>query len=737
MVRTMFFKVVLLGVVLIATALEAQPERAAGPLNSYIVQVAGGADPGQVGRGVVQRTRGRLGHVYTNAVRGFSIQLPPGLAKQAIQAEPGVFLVESDVQVHAVAQTLPTGVNRIDADLNSTAKIDGIDERVDVDIAIIDTGIDRDHPDLNVVTGRRFYSVLWWTFQDDLYDDDNGHGSHCAGIAAAKDNGEGVVGVAPGARLWAVKVLDSTGSGYLSDVIAGVDWVTAHASTIEVANMSLAATASSSIFRTAIQNSVAAGVVHVVAAGNDAKDVYGFDGVFGTSDDVIPAAYPEAATISAMVDLDGIPGGEGGSSGYGTDDSFANFSNDSHSAVAGNPVTSPGGAIDLLMPGVDIVSCYLSGGYATGSGTSMASPHAAGLAALYIASNGRASSASGVYAIRQALIDTGVAQADPDNGLALPNDVDGNEENIGWAGPVGPPTPAPDAPPSVTITNPADGATVSGEVTVIADASDDVGVTQVEFFVDGGSVGADADGSDGWSAPWDTTSYSDGAHTARAIATDTAGQTSSDSVTVYTENVDNPPIVSIVHPANDAIVSGTVTVSADALDDNGVTQVEFFVGGSSIGVDTSGGNGWSASWDTAQYLDGAHTISATATDTAGQIASDSVVVTVNNAQAPRIAQVHVTAMPLLSFRSWWVATAMVTVAEDGLPVAGATVEGTWSGLYNKTASNTTDVFGFISFETGWLRKAGTVTFTVTRVVAPDGQEYVLDPPQPSGSTTGP
>jgi subtilisin family serine protease len=329
MARGILCKIVVLCAVSSLEVVEAQPQRPPAPLNAYIVQVTQGADPRQVGRGVVQRTNGKLGHVYTNAVRGFSVQLPPGLAKQAIEAQSGVLLVEPDVVVHAVGQTLPTGVDRIEAD-NSGATIP-----VDVDIAIIDTGVDIDHPDLTVVGGRHFYS-LWGllAFEDDLYDDDNGHGTHCAGIAAAKDNDIGVVGVAPGARIYAVKALDSTGSGYLSDVIAGVDWVTAHASTIEVASMSLTAIANSSIFRTAIQNSVGAGVVHFVAAGNDARDVYGLDGIFGTSDDIIPAAYPEAAAISAMADSDGIPGGYGPSTEYGSDDSFAYFSNDSHSPRA-------------------------------------------------------------------------------------------------------------------------------------------------------------------------------------------------------------------------------------------------------------------------------------------------------------------------------------------------------------------------------------------------------------------
>lgn len=184
-----------------------------------------------------------------------------------------------------VAQTLPTGADRIDVDLNTTANIDGIDERVDVDIAILDTGIDIDHPDLGeVVDGVHFWTTTTgppWnrgTFSDDNYDDDNGHGSHVAGIVAAIDNGIGVVGVAPGARLWAVKVF-TNGEGTVADVIAGVDWVTNKADLIEIANMSLTWQGNSETARTSIQNSVGAGVVYVAAAGNDSSDVYGTDGV--------------------------------------------------------------------------------------------------------------------------------------------------------------------------------------------------------------------------------------------------------------------------------------------------------------------------------------------------------------------------------------------------------------------------------------------------------------------------
>src|SRR3989454_1093227 len=132
-----------------------------------------------------------------------------------------------------LSQPFPTGIRRIGADVSPAARIDGIDERVNADIAIIDTGIDLTHPDLNVYRNVSFVSGTT------SGNDDNGHGTHVAGIAAALDNNIGVVGVAPGARLWAVKVLNSDAWGAVSDVISGVDYVTEHAGEIEVANMSL------------------------------------------------------------------------------------------------------------------------------------------------------------------------------------------------------------------------------------------------------------------------------------------------------------------------------------------------------------------------------------------------------------------------------------------------------------------------------------------------------------------
>lgn len=406
----------------------------------YIVTLNEGVDVDLASEVMASLTGGNVTNRYRAALRGLSIAVPPVVNIEDIRSFSFVKTAERDLRAYISAQTIPTGIKRIGTLENTVAAINGGGGDVDVDIAIIDTGIDSDHPDLNVAGGRRFYTANsgppWsrGTYEDDLYDDDNGHGTHVAGTAAAKDNDTGVVGVAPGARLWAVKVLDANGSGSFSDIIAGIDWVTANAEFIEVANMSLGGQGKLDALRTAIQESVAAGVVYIVAAGNDDDDVYGPDGVFNTSDDHIPAAYPEVAAISALADSDGLAGGLGSSTSYGADDSFASFSNYSWNEAAGNPVSSPGKAIDLVLPGVSIYSTYLNGGYATASGTSMASPHAAGLAALYIAANNRAENTAGVYNIRNALIGAGLDQASGQRLASPTSEPDNNPENLGWAG---------------------------------------------------------------------------------------------------------------------------------------------------------------------------------------------------------------------------------------------------------------------------------------------------------------
>ena len=502
------------------------------------------ADPRGLANALARAHGARIGHVYQHALKGFSFA-GPERAAEALARDFDVAYVEPDLYAHAVLhenafQTLPTGVDRINADLNATANIDGVDDRVNVDVAVIDTGIDLDHPDLNVFSDinctKESGGPPWarTVSCEPGGNDGNGHGTHVAGTIGAIDNGIGVVGVAPGARLWAVKVLDNNGSGKFSWVIAGIDYVTAHADQIAVANMSLGGVGRLDSLRTAIQNSVAAGVVYVVAAGNSASDVYGEDGVFEGSeqnDDFIPAAYPEVATISAMGDTDGQDGGLGENTSRGTaDDTFADFTNFSNSVVAGNPVTSLGAAIDTAAPGVDITSTWKDGMYATISGTSMASPHVAGSAALEAATNGRANNATGVAAIRQALIDA--AQAQSAWGPANTNDPDANPEGLDIAGG---PLSTPNDAPTVSITSPADGSTFDSGATILfegtASDTEDGDLTASLVWT------SDINGQIGTGGSFSTT-LSDGNHTITASATDTGGKTGSASIGI---TVGSPP----------------------------------------------------------------------------------------------------------------------------------------------------------------------------------------------------
>lgn len=327
-------------------------------------------------------------HNYNHALKGFAGPISE-IALDSLRTDYRVRSIEPDVvveafpigspkvrtQLHTNAfETLTTGINRVDADLNSRIDLSAIG------IAIIDTGIWLTHPDLNVTGSVNFVR------RNKSANDDNGHGTHVAGIAAAKTNDDkGVRGVAPNARLFAVKVLDRNGSGRLSDVIKGVDWVTANAATygIKVANMSLGCECTSSALNTAITNSVAAGITYAVAAGNSSKDASTFS----------PANHPDVITVSAMADADGECGGLGPPTSYGADDTFATFSNF-------------GALVEIAAPGVDITSTWKDGVYATLSGTSMASPHVAGAAAQYIASNPAADPAT----VRNSLISAGVAQ---------------------------------------------------------------------------------------------------------------------------------------------------------------------------------------------------------------------------------------------------------------------------------------------------------------------------------------
>jgi subtilisin len=332
---------------------------------AVIIEVARGDNPQAVARavGVVPT------HVYTRVFQGFAAELPAALVRAA-ERHPGVLGIWPDLPVEAFAQRLPTGVKRVDAP-NEWAAFDPSK----VDVAVLDTGIDTDHPDLNVVGGADCSGSR----NPAVWEDGNGHGTHVAGTIAAEDNTIGVVGVAPGADLWAVKVLDNRGSGRWSEVICGLDWVAANAAAndIKVINMSLGGSATkadqkpcggaTSPLHKAVCGVVDAGVSVVVAAGNEGTNAA----------KTVPATYPEVITVSAFRDLNGEPCGAEGPKECGNrnDDTFAGFSN-------------YGNDVDIAAPGVSILSTWPGGTTRTLSGTSMAAPHVAGAIALYIAGSG-------------------------------------------------------------------------------------------------------------------------------------------------------------------------------------------------------------------------------------------------------------------------------------------------------------------------------------------------------------
>lgn len=308
-----------------------------------------------------------------------------------LENNPNVRYVEENGTMEALAQTLPWGQDRVDSDV---ARANG-ETGAGADIAILDTGIDSDHPDLtaNLGAGKAFVTCdtsggcMFGAKPADntcyrSWDDDNDHGSHCAGIADAVNNSQGVVGASTEATLHAVKVLDKCGSGTYSDIAAGVEYVADQG--WDVGSMSLGGSSSSSTLKDACQYAVDRGVFLVAAAGNDGpcSDCVGY-----------PAKYSTVMAVSATTPSDTL-------SGYS-------------STGPEVEIAAPGGAND----GNDSTSVLstIPGGYDYFNGTSMACPHVAGAAGQLMA-NGYTNTE-----VRQRLKDTaeniGLASNESGSGL--------------------------------------------------------------------------------------------------------------------------------------------------------------------------------------------------------------------------------------------------------------------------------------------------------------------------------
>ena len=499
-------------------------------MERVIVLLDAGSNSRAVADELVGAAGGKVLHLYGVAVQGFAAEVP-ATAVRGLSHHASVRAVTPDQRVSIAVQQLPTGIDRIEGDRNPT-----VGTNVDADIAIIDTGVDPTHPDLNVVdvvdctpslglfgcTAGNSGTIHW-------------HGTHVAGIAAAKDDGVGVVGAAPGARIHSVRVLDVNGSGYLSQIIAGIDYVTSKANVIDVANMSLGGYFSDPTLDEAIANSVGAGVVYAAAAGNDTRDASAFS----------PANHPQVVAVSAIADSDGQPGGAGGSPSCRADqdDTFADFSNF-------------GSIVDVAAPGVCILSDNLGGGLTVASGTSMATPHVAGVFARYVAYTGsNPTSASDVEAVKSAVLASAIPQAstcgftgDPDTS-AEPL-VFANAVALGGDGSCGGVAPPGDGAPTIAWEQPTNGAKVAGNVNLVVnahDAEDAAAALAVDFRVQGGTwqpMVYDAP-SDRFRASWDSMALSDGNVTLESRVTDSAAHVRSQAISVTVDNVPDPVLTTM------------------------------------------------------------------------------------------------------------------------------------------------------------------------------------------------
>ncbi|HWH05128.1 MAG TPA: S8 family serine peptidase, partial [Gaiellaceae bacterium] len=421
---------------------------------------------------------GTIGHLYRHALRGFSVELT-AQAAAALARNGRVAYVEPDAPVEVVATQSPAtwGLDRIDQrdlPLNNAYSYNQTGQGVHM--YVVDTGVLGSHQEFTGRMGNGYTAINDGRGTSDC----NGHGTHVAGTA-----GGTTYGVAKQVTIHAVRVLDCNGSGTNSGVIAGVDWVTANHVKPAVANMSLGGGASSAL-DTAVTNSINAGVSYAVAAGNSNANACNYS----------PARVGPALTVGATTSSDARA-------------SYSNF----------------GSCLDLFAPGSSITSAWHTSNTATNtiSGTSMASPHVAGAVALYLETNPTASpSTAGSAVVSNAT--TGKVTSP---GSGSPNRLLYSLFGGGGGGDTTAPT--------VSITSPSSGATVSGTVTVSASASDNVGVSRVELWVDGALHSSDT--TSPYSFSWNTTTVANGSHSLQARAYDAAGNVgTSSTVTVTVSN---------------------------------------------------------------------------------------------------------------------------------------------------------------------------------------------------------
>lgn len=443
-----------------------------------------------------------------------------------------------------------------------------------VPIAIIDSGVDSAHPDLagKVVAGWNFLGGN--TNTSDVL----GHGTAVAGTAsAASNNSTGVAGLAWQNPIMPLVVLDATDYASYSNIASAITYAADHG--VRVINVSIGGSSSSSTLQGAVDYAWNKGAIIFASAMNN-----------GTSTPYYPAACNRVIAVTATTSTDTIAG-------------FSSF----------------GTWVDIAAPGASILTTTRGGGYGYWNGTSFASPLAAGLAALVLSVNPSLTNAAVESIIKSNADDLGAAGFDQYFGSGRINTY---YALLAAKAAV----PAPDTTaPTASISSPAAGSTVSGAVTVNVAATDDVGVTKVELYVDGVLVATDSVGP--FSFFWDTTKLVDGSHNLLAVAYDQAGNVGqSATVTVTTSNpVDTiAPVATITNPSNGATVGGRVAIRASATDNIGVRSTQLFIDG--VLKSTVSGGSMSYTWNTKNVPVGGHTITMKSFDGAGNTGTSSITV---------------------------------------------------------------------------------------------------------------
>jgi len=438
--------------------------------------------PALVAQEMVRSRGGEVLHAYEHVLKGFSARMSEERVRELL-ADPRVAYIEEN-GVKSVSgsgsQTGATwGIDRTDQralPLNSTYtyNVDG----TGVHAYIIDTGMRLTHSQFTGRMGNGFDSITAGGTATDCH----GHGTHVGGTVGGTTHG-----IAKNVTLHPVRVLDCTGYGSDEQVIAGLDWVTANHIKPAVANMSLGGDASQAL-DDALERTIAAGVVVAVAAGNDSSNACNYS----------PARTPNAITVGATTSSDARA-------------SYSNY----------------GTCLDIFAPGSSITSASYSSNTSTTSmsGTSMASPHVAGVAALYLEANPTATPAQ----VTAALTTNATPSKVTSPGTGSPNLLLYSLFITGGGG--GGDTTA----PSTSLTSPAGGSTVSGTTTLTASATDNVGVTKVDFYVGTSLVGTSTTAP--YSFSWNTTGVANGTYTLTTKAHDAAGNVgTSTSVSVSVNN---------------------------------------------------------------------------------------------------------------------------------------------------------------------------------------------------------